>query len=362
MRTRLFTLTLVLCSIVAATCARAAVGKWEPVSYDKWGFTLQLPAGAQKQAVSDQPQQGFYDVYSVGQVVCVVAVTPGQENLPASTVIEQVLQGEVKKAAKLGPAKRWEQDSKKGDLFKGLTGLVQLKGADYMPAVVGKIVAGDTGFECISMATLGDETSPILNIGVIGPKNHESEVTAMAKSMAALVSRTQAGPPPPPVVVSPPKKVVPEVKPVPSVNVQEPTKLVVEPKPTPPPKPNPRPNPIPKPAPRPIPKPSPKPWPVLKQGQIELAGVVDAISADRRSVTVIVDTVTMPGQNPIDLSPARSKKVMLRQKLSWLAPGQRIRLLGKNTGIGKPMTADSLEKALDKPAGLPNRTGVSVPA
>ena len=339
MRNRVAAVVLSLFSLLLAVCACAQNAKWQRAVYDKWGFTVQLPAGAQKQAISDQPQQGFYDVYSVGGMACVVAVTPGQDNLPGSTVIEQVLQGEVKKVAKLGLARRWEQDSKQGDLFKGLIGSVQIKGSSDLPSVVGRIVAADTGFECISMATLGDEASPILSIGIIGPKSREAEIIAISKSMVAFVTRTESAPSPPPVVDVPkPRKLVPELKPVA------------------PPKP------VAKPDPKPDPKPTPKPWPTLKQGEIELTGVVDAISPDHRSVTVIVDSIKLPGQDPIELSPAHTKKVLLRQKLSWLAAGQRIRLLGKNTGVGKPMTADSLEKCPDRPADVPLRPRVSIPA
>ena len=320
MRNRVAALLPSLFLLFLVAPAYAQLAKWETVPYEKWGFVLQIPSGFQKQAIPNQPQDGTCDVYAARGLACVVKVTPTPDDQLAATAIEQAVQSQVKESSKLGPAKRWEQDSKQGELFKGFTAMVQLNSADAAESAIGKIVGADTAFECVSMAPLHDETSPILRIGVVGPTNRESEVIAMAKGMAAFVSRIEPAPPALPVNVPKPRKLVPELKPVP------------------PPEPNPKPNP------KPRPSPKPKLWPALKPGEIELAGVVDAVSADRKSVTMIVDTVTLPGQDPIELTPARPKKVIMRRKLSWLAAGQRIRVLGRNTGIGKPMTADAVEQ------------------
>ena len=327
MRTRLPVLILVVCPILLATCARAQIAKWETVGYEKWGFVLQIPSGFQKQALPNQPPDWTYDVYAARGLACVVKVTPTPGDQLAATAIEQAVQSQVKESSKLGPAKRWEQESKQGDLFKGFTAMVQLNSEDAAESAISKIVGADAAFECVSMAPLGDEISPILSVGVVGPKNRESEVIAMAKGIAAFVSEIESWPPALPVNVPKPRKLFPEIKPVSP------------------------------------PKPNPKPWPALKKGDIELAGVVDAISADRKSVTMIVETVKLPGQDPIELTPARPKKVMLRQKLSWIAAGQRIRILGKNTGIGKPMTADAVEQLPgSRPTNTPAFTRPSPPA
>lgn len=316
---------LVLCSILPATCARAQIAKWETVSYEKWGFVLQIPSGFQKQALPNQPPDGVCDVYAARGLACVVKVTPTPDDQLAATAIEQAVQSQVKEFSKLGPAKRWEQDSKQGELFKGFTAMVQLNSADAAESAVGKIVGADTAFECVSMAPLGDETSPILRVGVVGPRNRESAVIAMAKGIVAFVSRIESGPPATPVKVPQPKKLVPELK-------------EVSP-------------------------PKPKPWPALKKGEIELAGIVDAISADRKSLNMIAETVKLPGQDPIELTPTRPKKVMLRQELSWLAVGQRIRILGKHTGVGKPITADAVEQLPgSRPASALALTGPSLPS
>lgn len=326
MRTRSSALILVLCSILAPTCARAQLAKWETVSYEKWGFALQIPSGSQKQALPDQPRDTTYDIYAAGGLACIVKVAPTPDDQLASTAIERAIQAEVKESSKLGPARRWEQSSKQGDLFKGFMVVTQLNNVSAADSTISKIVGENTAFECVSMAPLGDETSPILRVGVIGPKSRQAEVIATAKGVAAFVSKIGSEPAVPPADVPTPRKLIPEPKPATA------------------------------------PQPKPKPWPAPRKGEIELTGIVDAVSSDRRIMNVVVDTVKLPGQDPITLTPARPKKVLLRQKPGWLIAGQRVRILGKNTGVGKPMTADSLEKSPDKPADVPTRPRFSITA
>lgn len=330
MKTRILALVLILFALPAG----AQVGKWDTVSYEKWGFALQLPSGSVKQAVEGQPESGVCDLYQINGLACIVKVTPTQDTQLSSTVIEQAIQAEVKSASALGPPKRWEQDSKQGDLFKGYSASVQLKAEDPMQAAVGKIVGEKEACESISMASLGDDTSPVLRITVIGPKSRQAEVVTTAKGIAAFMTKTVSADPGP---VAAAKKLIPELKsevklapkPKPQqVVVSKPRKLVIEP--------------------RPQIISTPKRWPTIKKGEIELAGSVTSIAPDCKTMILCVDSVIMPGQAPITLSPVRSKKVMLRYKLDWLAVGQRVRIMGKNTGIGKPMTADAVEQ-LQKP-------------
>lgn len=303
MRTRLNTPILLLCLLALAGDTYAQGAKWDTFRYEKWGFALQLPAGASKQELPSPPESGACDVYSIGGgLACVIQITTTPDDALASTVIEQAIQSETKPhPTKPGPTKRWEQTSKQGELFKGFAGQVQLKTDDAVQAAVSKIIGGERGTESTSLAPLGDESAPVLRVAVFGPANRESDIATAAKGIAALVSRSQTKPP------------VPLLRPTP--------------------------------APRPRPRPAPKPWPMLKKGEIELSGTVETISNDRKTVILTVDTVKMPGQEPIALSPARSKKVLLRSKLEWLAEGLYVHLIGKDTGVGKPIPADAMEQA-----------------
>lgn len=303
MRTRLAVQTFVLCCSLAS-CALAGAQAWDTISYDKWGFALQIPAGCVKQEVL---ADDGCDVYAVGSLVCVVKVTPTPDKLPASTAIEQAIQAEVKDSSKLGTAKRWEQESKQGDLFKGFVAPIQLKADDPVGVVSIRIVGSDSAVQCVSMAPVGDDDSPILRISVIGPSDRQAEVVTTAKGIAAFAARTKPALQDAKLSATAAKKRSPDAG-------------------TPP-----------------KPKPAAKPWPELKKGEIELAGVVDSVSPDGKSLSMTVDLVTLPGGTSVTLSPARTKRVILKAKLTWLSTGQRIRMLGRNTGVGKPITADALE-------------------
>lgn len=324
MKTRILTLAL----IFIASHAFAQVAKWDTVRYEKWGFALQVPTGSAKQAVGGQIESETCDVYNIGGLACIVKVSPTSDTELASTVIEKAIQAEVKSASALGPAKRWEQNSKQGDLFKGFTAPVQIKPDSDLQAAVGKIISESEAYESISMAPLGDDTSPILRITVIGPKNRQKEIATTAKGVVAFMTRTMSASPEP--TAPTPRKLVveprPAPKPKPAPVVTTPKKLIIEPKTAL------------------KPTLAPKPWPALKKGDIELSGAVNSISADGKTMMLCADSVKMPGQTPITLIPARPKKVMLRKKVDWLAAGQCVRIIGKNTGIGKPMTAGAVEK------------------
>lgn len=314
MRIRLSTLILVLCSILPATSARAQISKWDTVRYEKWGIALQVPSGSAKQAIEGQPEGDVCDVYAIGGLACVVRVTPTPATQLSSTVIEQTIQTEMKEASSLGPAKRWEQVSRQGNLFKGFTASVQIKAGDPLQTALGKIVGEQKAFQSTSMAALGDDASPILRIEVIGPKSRQAEVITTAKGIAAFAARLVAGTPSP--APPTPKK----------------------------------PSPGPKPTPKPEPAPVPKPWPSLKEGEIEIVGMVNSISADRRSLVLSADTIKMPGQEAISLTPKRAKKVLLRDKLSALVKGAHIHLIGKNEGVGRPIAADAIEATPSTPS------------
>ena len=294
MKTRLAAATAVLLSFLLAACARAQAGKWDTVSYEEWGFSVQVPAGSARQDLPVLSDSWMCELYSANGLACFIKLTATPDSQLASTVIEQSIQAEIKAASKLGAARRWEQDSKQGDLYKGFIGPIKLDGSDLLQSGITKVIAGDSGVECVSMAAVGDDMAPILRIGVVGPANRQTEVVAMAKSMAALVRRNQA-----------PKEPVAE----------------------------------------PGPPSGTKPWPTLKKGEIELEGTVESISADGRSVSLTVDFIKLAGQNRIALSPPRSKQVSLKSKADWLTAGQRVILIGKNTGVGKPMTADVMASA-----------------
>lgn len=295
MRTRFAALIILFLGLAGCACAQ---GKWDSFRYDQWGFVIQLPTGAAKQDAPNLPENAVCDIYSTGKLACVIQVTATPDSAVASTVIEQEIQSEVKKQSKLGAAQRWEQTSRHGDLFKGFTGPIALGTGDAAMQAAERVIGAPRGCQCAAMTPLGDESAPVLKVTVFGPAGRESEVVAMAKGIA---SRVTTG-----------------------------TNPVAE-------------TPIPKPTPTPEPAPESKPWPTLKNGEIELLGTVQTVSRDGKTVTMTVESIKMPGQDVIGLSPKRTKKVILHQKLDKLVNGVHIHLIGRNDGVGKPITADVIE-------------------
>jgi len=312
MKTRLVCLNIALCCVLS--CAVIGQGKWKSIASPQWGFSLKLPPSATQQSSSGRPTSAMYDLYTAGGFAYVVEVTPTPSDALASTMIEQTIQADMREAAKLGATTRWEATSKQGDLFKGFTGPVQFSTTDAGHAAVIKAIGGDRGVYSVALAPLGDESAPVLRISVMGKANREREVVAMAKTVSSMVTTSSRS-----------------------------AVLVPTPKPAPTP-----PRPI---APRPVPTPKPKPWPVLKSGEIELAGTVESISKDGKTVMMTVGTVKVIGQELIALSPMRPKRVLLKSKLGWLTQGLYVHLIGENSGVGKPIQADAMEQT---PAPAPN--------
>lgn len=319
MKTRLISLIAAL-SLLIASVAFAQEIKWKIIPSPQWGFSIQLPPDASRQRLMGRPASGTCEVYASGGFACIVQVTPTASDALASTAIEQAIQSEIKEATTMGPTARWEATSKEGDLFKGYTGQVRLAKTDPAQSAVIKAIGTERGVQSVALAPLGDETAPVLRIAIVGKPDKEPEVAAMAKTVSSMVAKE-----------SKPAVIAPDEKPgQPSL---------------------------------PTPKLSAKPWPQLRTGDIELEGRITSVSSDGKTVMMMVDTIILPGQGPIALSPKRTKKVLLRDKMGALIKGAQIRLVGRNEGVGKPITADAIELAPNPPPepkiGPPGRTPIS---
>lgn len=316
MKTR--TVISIITLLIVVSAAASAQDKWQIISSPQWGLSYKLPPGAQRQPYTGQPASALCELYTAANLAFLIEITPTASDTLASTAIEQAIQADMKEAAKLGAASRWEATSKQGDLFKGFTGPVQFSATEPGHAAIIKAIGAEKGVGSCARAALGDESSPVLKITVMGKADREAPIAAMAKTISSMVTRQT------------PK---------------------VAKAPVPPP-----PAPVTKPLPKPVPKPTAKPWPRLVAGKIELMGIVELVSNDGKTVVVAVDSIKMPGQDPIVLEPKRSKKVLLKAKMSNAIKGLQIRLIGRNDGVGKPITADAVELTPAAPAPEP-KTG-----
>jgi hypothetical protein len=303
-----------------------------------WGFQVQVPRASTRHSLKAQGDTLLSELYTYGDLIYVVRLTRTPANTLASTAVEQ----ETQKLAKAS-AVRWEISSRQGDLFKGLSRLLPSEELDKAEtALLKKALWGRDAVESMSMAPLAEDAGPILTVGVIGPRSRKEEIENTAKFMAYGVERTERTParaaetasaptpghPADPSLTEPSQPGDFTVRP-PQPRVRNGTKRPQDSIS--------RNSPV-----APAPVVLPKPRRVLRKGEIELVGSVESIDGTTKSMVMLVDEVVMPGLKPIPLDPARRKTVYFRTLPGEVRVGSRIAIAGRNTGVGKPMTADSI--------------------
>lgn len=334
-------------------CITAACGTVLPkagsVEYKNWGFKVDIPLNSEKISLADGTDD-LYDVYSYKGLSYVVKIIKTPSNALASTAIEQQIQADCKKTG----AKRWETETRKGELYKGLEGVCSLDNDILAKAPKLKAaISNGTVFQAISMAPLKDESSPILYVGVIGPRSRATDIRNIAKFMPETVSTNIIEKSVPPVVAQPKAPQPPAPGKAIVTTVQKPAMVTVKPA-TPVKTPKVTVTPASK---KPANQPSfekpavvatPHKRPAIKAGYIQLEGEITSIWSNNKGLVCSVDTVTMPSKTEIELSPKRSKTVMLDKCPMWIKQGIRVLVIGKNNGIGKPIHADIIEAASSK--------------
>ncbi|MHB9036126.1 MAG: hypothetical protein ACYC64_05625 [Armatimonadota bacterium] len=314
---RLLTI-LLMCYILSTPLFTAELPKTSPVVYTQWHFKMETPTSSEKHVVAVGSDELLHEVYISGDYAYVVRVIKASDTLLASTAVEKIIQEQVKSGAELGKTARWELDSQNKQLFKGFTRLAKVS-----EPVVEKLVGGNSCVQSIAMAPLGDESSPILAVGVMGREDLTSDVESLAKYIAFTVGILPSAP----ALAAPPEQVI--------VPREEPPLLS--------PNPEPSRSMYPKPA-RPA-LPATKIAPILKSGEIELAGAVESISEDRKSLVMSVESVTLPGSALRKLDSPRPKTVLLSKLPAGVVVGKRIVVIGKNKGVGAPIKADVIRFA-----------------
>jgi len=333
------------CGVWAAEPVKAPPGAMQSIRYAELGFQVQVPRAAAKQSIPASGDVRLSELHISGDLVYIVKVNRTPPDTLASTAIEQSIQAMTKAAE--GASARWEIDSKQGNLFKGLSKAMKPDELGEAEAEQVKRALRDRDlFGSLCMAPLDDESSPILTVGVIGPAGRQAEIENTAKFLAYNVKRVEkvAGPDTPPEPIAPPA--APTDRPGPRVRP-------VKTPPAPPGQSEPGEPPVVK------PPQVHKPAPVkhdLKKGEIELLGTVESVDEKRGEIVMMVSEITMPRLKPIPLDPHRRKIVLYKTLLPGIEPGARIRVIGKNTGVGRPVSADVLE--LVEAAQPPNRSGI----
>lgn len=317
MKTRLILLVIALvCISVSAFGAVAQIPLMKTVPYDGWGIKLEVPAASRRVCIAAKDDVELWEMHVFGDFVYFVQVVKVPANSLTSTAIEQDIQAQSNLGAKRGATKRWETDSNQGELFKGLSYFTK-PDEDIPEAAVElrKVLRGRTGFVSAAWAPLKDDSGPMLIVGVIGPKGRDSEIEGFANYLVDKTVKPKPGAPD-------------EGKPATASTMPA------------------RPHMAPLGAKPPVIKPSAaSSFPALKKGEIQIVGAVESISIDRKCITVSAEEITLFKSLPVKLNPPRRKVLLLNTLPERIASGARVVVVGVNTGVGKPMKADFIEKA-----------------
>jgi|GEM_PF-2058849 len=81
----------------------------------------------------------------------------------------------------------------------------------------------------------------------------------------------------------------------------------------------------------------------LKKGQIELIGKVSSLDKPNKCLNMMVSQVMSYGQSPVVLSPARLKKVFAKSIPADVKEGSLIVVVAADSGVGKPVTAETVK-------------------
>ena len=288
--------TLLVLAGLAAPCLAARPTqqpKTRPVSYERWGFKIDVPLTSVRQALPGEGAVELWELFRFGDLVFSVKLGKTPPETLTATAIEQAIQAQSAAASSLGGAKRWELESPGGDLFKGLTGPLPPDETSPDAPYLKRSLGNREAYRSLCMAALGDESSPVVTLSVTGPKTRSAEIENLAKFFAFGFSRAGGKPHPTPMtsgVVKPPKPAGP---------------------------------------------------PRLNKGDIELVGRVESIDGENMSLNMIVDRIRMPQTGYIQLDPPRRKVVFYKKPLpDGIAADSSIAVIGFNTGVGNPITVD----------------------
>ncbi len=297
---------LAFSGFLAATGAHATQQpKTRHVTYERWGFWIEVPLTSVKQSLPCEKPVELWELFTFGDLVYSVKVSKTPPETLTETAIEQSIQAMSAAGSSLEGAKRWELESRGGDLFKGLAGPPARDESSADAAFLKRSLGTREAYRGLGMAAAGAESAWIVSLSVTGPRNRSAEIDDLARFFAFGFSK--AGPEPPQPATTVPAE--PAEKPK---QAAQPAKL--------------------------------------KKGDIELIGRVEFIDPGNKSLSMMVDRIREPHTDYIVLDPPRRKIVYSKKSLpEGIDADSRISVIGFNTGVGKPITADSVEPISDKP-------------
>lgn len=299
------TIIAILLAIIAPghICLGAGLNTTSPrdaTAFPQWGLSAEIPKPFTRHPLPPSDSIPYSEVFISGDYAYTLEIIKIPTKLLASTFIEQSIQSDIKLTSS-AEAKRWELESRQGDLFKGITKPYQL--TVPFPGALQKMLGGETGIQSVAMAPLNGESSPVLKIGIISSIANKTTAENKAKALATFV-----------VFTGKLNKIQPALVPKP-VQVKPNPPIVIKPKPITP--------------------------TFLRKGEIELVGVVKSIDTVEKKLVLVVTQIRLPGSNMQKRDPAVPKNVVLLFILPKdIKLGSKISVIGKNLGVGKPIMAD----------------------
>ena len=289
---------LILLLIAASGNAATQQPKTRAVSYPSFGFTVYVPQTSVRETIAAEEPVKLCEAFRYGNLVYLVKVTGVPEDMLAATAIEKTLQSLTAPGGSLAGARRWEIEI--GDtLFKGLSGSYDVDQSLPEALFIKRALGGKEAHCCMAMAPLKDRFSPIVELWLVGPVSRALEIDDLGRFFVYKFANTTTKP------TEAAAGAVSEVK--------QTDKRVTA-------------------------------GATLKKGDIELVGSVEYIDPSSKSFTMVVERIRLPSTGYITLDPPRRKLVYLRRPLpANITVDSRVRIIGFNTGIGKPMTADVVE-------------------
>lgn len=285
--------------LFVAVCVTGAAGAEAPqtqmADYEKWGFRIGLPPDADKIEFQADDSVLLSEVYVKDGLAYHIKILAVTSDLLTPTEIEKAIQVAVANGKDNEEVIRWELETRDKRLFKGYNHEVSFdqETLGRMPYIQNILPQG-TGVESVALAQVKDDTSPILSVSVIGPKEKAADVSTRAKFTAYTVETLK-------------KKETGEIQiPKPGKQVEKNTKLTPA-------------------------------RPKLGKGDIELTGMVESIGKDGKSLVLLVNRIRLPDKDQQNLDPARPKNVVFDKMPEDIRVGFRLLVIGKNEGVGKPI-------------------------
>lgn len=294
---RIIVVQLLVFAVGSFACAATQQPKTRVVLYEAFGFAVNVPQASVKQAIPVQEPAKLCEAFRYGNLVYLVKVTAVPEEMLPATAIEKTLQSLTSPEGAMAGARRWEIEI--GDLlFKGLAGSYAVQEGQPEAQVLKSVLRDREAYCCMAMAALADRFSPIVELSVVGPASRAREIDDLARFFVYKFS-----------------KVAPKLVPT----TTAPTSTA-------------------------RPGTSGEARRTLKKGDIELIGRIEYIDASNKTLILIVDRIRMPNTGYIALDPPRRKTIYLRSPLPHtISADAQVRVIGFNSGVGKPMTADLIE-------------------